>query len=427
MIKKFAHTSERLHSVYDPSSGSLTGDSLGHAWNPKIQNVAERDFGKSGIYLDYASTTPVDPAVAVSMSYFLGVDGIFGNPASGTHSYGHAAADAVGGAYHDVAALLCADPNEIIWTSGATESINLALKGTAFNFLGQSKHIVTSPLEHQAVLDSLKWLESQGFEIGFIEPDKTGMITPSGVANALRPETILVTLMHVNNETGTVTDMASMRPVIQKSSALLHVDATQGAARLPLAEVAQVADLISISAHKMYGPKGIGALRIRRNLQDKIIPQIHGGGHQFGLRSGTLPTHQIVGMGTAAKLVVQQRSADSLHIAALDKQLCSHLSEIDRVQVNGTNQNRVPGIINIYFHDIEAESLMIALGDVAISSGSACTSTEISPSSVLLALGYSPKRAMASVRISFGRFTTMDEIDFVGKLFRSCVEDLRRI
>ena len=395
--------------------------------NSYVQSTGQRDFRKSGIYLDYAATTPVDPVVANSMSGFLDIDGIFGNPASTTHTYGHAAAEAIETARHNVAALLCSDPNEIIWTSGATESINLALKGAALNFLERGGHIVTSPLEHQAVLDSLSWLQSQGFEIEFIKPDETGMITANGLANVIRPDTILVSLMHVNNETGAVTDVASMRSVIQKSRALLHVDATQSAARLPLAETAQVADLMSISAHKMYGPKGIGALRIRREIQDKIVPQIHGGGHQFGLRSGTLPTHQIVGMGTAARLVMEQRSSDDHHVAALDSQFCWHLMRIAGAQIHNSERYRAPGIVSVNFRDIQAESLLLALGNIALATGSACTSAEVKPSRVLLALGYSQERALSSVRFSFGRFTTMNEINHTGELVCALVEDLRRI
>ena len=381
----------------------------------------------NGIYLDYAATTPVDPGVASMMNRFLTVDGSFGNPASTTHGFGQTAADAVEHARREVAALLCSNPEEIVWTSGATEAINLALKGAAFARRGRGVHIVTSPLEHKAVLDSAGWLESQGFEIGCIEPDGEGAITPENLSAALRPDTVIVSLMLVNNETGTVTDISALGPVIRQHGAVLHVDATQGAARLPLDDVAVEADLISASAHKMYGPKGIGALRVRGRLRGELVPQIHGGGHEFGLRSGTLSTHQIAGMGEAARLVRQRRKADAKHVAALDRRLRLHLDQIEGIAFNGSFRSRAPGILNVHFEGVEAESLMLALGDLAISSGSACTSADVEPSHVLLALGHDAERALSSVRFSFGRFTTMDEIDSTGRLVREAVTALRRI
>ena len=358
---------------------------------------------------------------------FLTIDGTFGNPASATHSFGQAAAEAVESARREVAALLSSKPEEIVWTSGATEAINLALKGAALSLHDRGGHVVTSPLEHKAVLDSAKWLESQGLEIGYVEPDNEGAITPENLSRALRPDTVVVSLMLVNNETGTATDIAALGPVVRRQGALFHVDAVQGAARLPLDDVAAEADLISISAHKMYGPKGIGALRVLGPLRGDLVPQIHGGGHEFGLRSGTLPTHQIAGMGKAAKLARQRRKADAKHITALDRRLRAHLDRIEGATVNGSPRQRVPGILNVYFADMEAEALMVALGNVAISSGSACTSADIEPSHVLLALGYSTERALSSVRFSFGRFTTMDDIDRSGRLVRDAVTALRRI
>ena len=378
------------------------------------------------IYLDYAATTPVDPAVARTMNAFLLADGIFGNPASATHAFGHAAAQAVEHARGEVAFLLSSQPEEIIWTSGATEAINLALKGAALARRNRGDHIITSTLEHRAVLDSTAWLETQGFTTSYIEPDETGTITADALLKALRPNTILVSLMYVNNETGTVTDIASLAPLVHKHGALLHVDAVQGVARLPTDPIT-TADMVSISAHKMYGPKGVGALCIRRPLHTELVPQIHGGGHEFGLRSGTLPTHQIAGMGHAAKLVTEYGEGDSKHVRALDHQLCAHLKRIKGAEINGNPHDRVPGIVNISFVGVEAEALMVALGGVAISSGSACTSANIEPSHVLLALGYDSDRTLSSVRFSFGRFTTANEITRAGQLVNETVTALRRI
>ena len=381
----------------------------------------------AGIYLDYAATTPVDPRVACVMNDFLTVDGVFGNPSSTTHGFGRAAAEAVENARCEVAALMSAKAQEIVWTSGATEAINLALKGSALACRGSGRHVVTSPMEHKAVLDSVGWLEAQGFEVGYVEPDGEGTITPESLSKTLRPDTFLVSLMLVNNETGAVADIAALGPLIREQRALLHVDAVQGAARLPLDSVAAEADLISISAHKMYGPKGVGALRVRSSLRGELVPQIHGGRHEFGLRSGTLPTHQIAGMGEAARLARERREADAEHVAALDRQLLGHIDRIGGVEVNGGPCPRVPGILNVHVAGVEAESLMIALGEVAVSTGSACTSTEIKPSHVLLALGHDAARALSSVRLSFGRFTTMDEIDRAGRLLQETVTVLRRI
>ena len=392
---------------------------------PVSDSAAER-VDRDAIYLDYAATTPVDPAVVHTMSDFLALDGIFGNPASATHAFGHAAAEAVERARREVASLLSSKPEEIVWTSGATEAINLALKGAALARRNRGDHIVTSTLEHRAVLDSTAWLETQGFATSHVEPDDTGTITAENLSKALRPNTIVVSLMHVNNETGTVTDVAALGPLVHQYGALLHVDAVQGAARLPLDDIA-VADMISVSAHKMYGPKGIGALRVRGRLRTELVPQIHGGGHEFGLRSGTLPTHQIAGMGHAAGLVRRGRTTDLKHVRALDRRLYAHLDRIEGVEINGNPQHRVPGILNVFFSGVEAEALMVALGGVAISSGSACTSSDVEPSHVLLALGYDTDRALSSVRFSFGRFTTTEEIDRAGRLIRETVTALRRI
>lgn len=382
---------------------------------------------EASIYLDYAATTPVDPAVACVMGAFLTVDGAFGNAASVTHGFGAAAAQAVEEARREVATLVSSTPEEVIWTSGATEAINLGLKGAAVARRDRGQHIVTSPLEHRAVLDSVKWLESQGFEIGYVEPDGDGEISRENLSKALRRDTIVVSLMLVNNETGTITDIAALESVVRAQEALLHVDAAQGAARLDLGKTASAADLISISGHKIHGPKGIGVLRVRGSLRSELTPQIHGGGHEFGLRSGTLPTHQIAGMGEAARLVRGRWQVDAKHVAALDRRLRTHLRQIPGVSTNGSLRHRIPGILNVHFEGVEAESLMLALGNVALSSGSACTSAEISPSHVLLALGLGAERAMSSVRFSFGRFTTIAEIDRAGRLVAETVKALRNL
>jgi len=388
---------------------------------------AAQVFADPGVYLDYAATTPVDPAVSRVMGGFLTKDGTFGNPASVTHGFGQAAADAVENARLEVAALVSSRPEEIVWTSGATEAINLAMKGSALARGGRGRHIVTSPLEHRAVLDSAEWLESQGFEIGYVEPDDDGGITRRGLLRVLRPDTVLVSLMLVNNETGTITDVAALGSLLREQGALFHVDAVQGAARLRMDDIATAADLVSISGHKIYGPKGIGALRVRRPLLGELVPQTHGGGHELGLRSGTLPTHQIVGMGAAAKLAREHGEADAKHVTSLDRKLRAYLDRISGASLNGSTPRRVPGILNVHFADVAAEALMIGLGNVAISSGSACTSAEIMPSHVLLALGLGEERAFSSVRFSFGRFTTMDEIDHVGRLLAEVVPALRRL
>lgn len=381
----------------------------------------------AGVYLDYAATTPVDPAVSRVMSGFLTMDGTFGNPASVTHGFGQAAADAVKNARREVAALVSSRPEEVVWTSGATEAINLALKGSALARRDRGRHIVTSPLEHRSVLDSAAWLESQGFEIGYVELDDHGGVTRKGLSQALRPDTMLVSLMLVNNETGTITDIAALGPLVREQGALFHVDAVQGAGRLPMDDIAIAADLISISGHKIYGPKGIGALRVRRPFLSELVPQMHGGGHELGLRSGTLPTHQIAGMGEAAKIAREYGSADTNHVAALDRRLCTHLGRIEGTSTNGSLRHRVPGILNVHFEGVAAEALMIALGGVAISSGSACTSAEVKPSHVLLAIGLGEERVLSSVRFSFGRFTTMDEIDHVGWVLAEIVPALRKL
>lgn len=387
---------------------------------PKVEAVT-----RDGVYLDYAATTPLDPEVVRTMVDFLQAANSFGNPAS-SHAYGHLAAEAVERARADVASLLAAKPEEIVWTSGATEAINLAIKGAAFADHHHGKHIVTSPLEHKAVLETLAWLTTQGFHVTYLEPDENGTITPTRLANALRSDTFLVTLMHVNNETGTITDIAALEPVLRDHPAWLHVDMVQSIGRTPAVDVSSV-DLISISAHKMYGPKGVGALRVRTPLLTQLTPHTHGGRHELGLRSGTLPTHQIVGMGRAAALVRKRRDVDPARVRRLDRRLRHHIGDIDGAVINSDEATRAAGILNVAFPGIDAESLVLALANVAFSTGSACTSNAISPSHVLTALGYPEPYVLSSVRFSFGRFTTVAEIDYVGQVLQEVVPLLRRV
>ena len=379
----------------------------------------------AGVYLDYAATTPVDPAVVRVMKRFLTTAGTFGNPAS-MHRFGRAAAEAVESARREVADLMCSHPDEIVWTSGATEAINLALKGAALARRHRGRHIVTSPLEHRAVLDTVGWLESRGFEISYVEPDD-GKITPASIARVMRRDTIVVSLMLVNNETGTRTDIPLVAPIVHEAGALFHVDAVQGGGRVRMDLVAESADLISISGHKFYGPKGIGALRVRKSLLRELVPQMHGGGHELGLRAGTLPTHQIAGMGEAAKLVRKRAHADKRHVVDLDRRFRAHLDRIPQTSTNGSPRHRVPGIINVCFEGVAAEALMIGLKDVAVATGSACTSAEVRPSHVLLGIGLGEDAAFSSIRFSFGRFTTTDDIDRAGRALVQVVSVLRRL
>ncbi len=379
----------------------------------------------NAVYLDYAATTPVDPQVIAAMSRCLGIDGIFGNPASRTHRFGREAEETVERAREQVAALIYADPSEIVWTSGATESINLALKGAAHGCSDRGRHLVTSSLEHKAVLDSCSQLAREGFEVTYVRPGRDGLIAPESVEEALRDDTILVSLMHVNNEVGAITDIAVIGDIVRSRGIAFHVDAAQSAARLPLDTRSMQADLISLSAHKMYGPKGAGALYARRRSRIRIAPQIHGGGHERGLRSGTLATHQLVGMGEAARLARERRNRDTAAAAALDRRLLDRLTAIEQASINGNATQRAPGIANVAFACVKSESLMMAMKDVAVSSGSACTSARIEPSHVLRALGVPGDLASCSVRFSLGRFTTAKEVDFAALRVRQSVNALR--
>lgn len=377
------------------------------------------------VYLDYAATTPVDPRVAERMAGCLTLGGIFANPASRSHVYGWQAEEAVEAARRQVAALIGAEPREIVWTSGATEADNLAIKGAAEFYSDRGRHIVTSAIEHKAVLDTCHYLEGKGYRVTYLQPGADGLITPAMVESALEPDTFLVSLMHVNNEIGTATDVAAIGAITRARNILFHVDAAQSAGKLPIDLSAWPVDLMSLSAHKVYGPKGIGALFVRRNPQVRIEPQIHGGGHERGMRSGTLPTHQIVGMGEAFEIARQEMAGESERIAGLREQLRTGLQDIEGVRLNGHLQQRVAGILNLSFAGVDGETLLMALKDLAVSSGSACNSATVAPSYVIKALGVADDLALASIRFSLGRFTGEDDIAITLDAVRQTVQRLR--
>ena len=377
------------------------------------------------IYLDYSSTNPVDPRVASKMMECLTLDGNFGNPASRSHMSGWKAEEAVETARRQVADLINCDPREIVWTSGATESDNLAIKGAAQFYQDKGQHLVTSAIEHKAVLDSCQQLEREGFSVTYLTPDSRGMISPEQVAAVIRPDTTLVSLMHVNNEIGVVSDIRAIGEVTRQHGVLLHVDAAQSAGKVAIDLSQMQIDLMSLTAHKIYGPKGIGALYVRRQPKVRIKPQVHGGGHEQGMRSGTLPTHQIVGMGEAFALAMNEMAAENARILALRNRLLNGLTAIPAMSVNGDLEQRVPGNLNVSFGYVEGESLMLALRDLEISSGSACTSASLEPSHVLHALGLSDELAHSSVRITVGRFSTEEEVDYAVAVIKKAVAKLR--
>ena len=377
------------------------------------------------IYLDYSSTNPVDPRVAAKMVECLTLNGNFGNPASRSHMSGWKAEEAVETARRQVADLIHCDPREIVWTSGATESDNLAIKGAAKFYREKGRHLVTSVIEHKAVLDSCKQLEQEGFSVTYLTPDSRGMISPAQVAAAIRQDTTLVSLMHVNNEIGVVNDIRAIGEVTRQHGVLLHVDAAQSAGKIAIDLSQMQVDLMSLTAHKIYGPKGIGALYVRRQPKVRIEPQVHGGGHEQGMRSGTLPTHQIVGMGEAFALAMNEMAAENARILALRNRLLNGLKAIPAISVNGDLEQRVPGNLNVSFGYVEGESLMLALRDLEISSGSACTSASLEPSYVLRALGLPDELAHSSVRITVGRFSTEEEIDYAVAVIEKAVAKLR--
>ena len=379
------------------------------------------------IYLDYSSTTPCDPRVAAKMAECLTLEANFGNPASRSHMFGWKAEEAVETGRQQVADLINCDPREIVWTSGATEADNLAVKGIAHFYGEKGKHIITSKIEHKAILDSCQQLEREGFEVTYLAPSPKGIIAPEDVAAAIRPDTVLVTLMHVNNEIGVINDIAAIAEVTREKGVLFHVDAAQSTGKVEIDLQSMKVDLMSLTSHKTYGPKGIGALFVRRNPRVRIEPQMHGGGHERGMRSGTLPTHQIVGMGEAFRLAKEEMTQENARVLALRERLLSGLRELQEVYVNGHESIRVAGNLNISFNCIEGESLMMALRNLAVSSGSACTSASLEPSYVLKALGLNDELAHSSLRITLGRFTTEEEIDYSIEKICDAVTKLREL
>jgi len=382
---------------------------------------------KLPIYLDYAATTPADPRVASKMMQFLTLDGTFGNPASRSHRFGWQSEEAVDVARNQVAELVNADPREIVFTSGATESDNLAIKGAAHFHQARGKHIITSKTEHKAVLDSCEQLEREGFDVTYLTPAANGIITLDALRAALRDDTVLVSIMHVNNEIGVIQDIAAMGELCRERDILFHVDATQSVGKLPIDLSKLNVDLMSFSAHKVYGPKGIGALYVRRKPRIQIAAQIHGGGHERGMRSGTLPVHQIVGMGEAYRIAHEEREQEMARLQQLRDRLWQGLSVLDNVYLNGDLQQSSANILNVSFANVDGESLIMALKDLALSSGSACTSASLEPSYVLRALGLSDELAHSSLRFSLGRFTTEEEIDYAITLVQKSVTRLRAL
>jgi cysteine desulfurase len=379
------------------------------------------------IYLDYSATTPMDPRVADAMVKCMTLEGNFGNPASRSHLYGWKAEEAVETARQYVADLVNCDPREIVWTSGATESDNLAIKGAAHFYKSRGKHLITSKIEHKAVLDTCRQLEREGFDVTYLDPDGEGLIQPETVIAAIRPDTILVSLMHVNNEIGTITDIGAIGALCRERKVLFHVDAAQSTGKVEIDVEAMQIDLMSFSAHKTYGPKGVGALYIRRKPRVRLEAQIHGGGHERGFRSGTLATHQIVGMGEAFRIAKEEMEADNQRLKLLREKLQKGLKCIEEVHFNGSLSQRVVGNLNVSFNYVEGESLLMALKELAVSSGSACTSASLEPSYVLRALGLSDELAHSSLRFSIGRFTTDEEVDTAIEKISHAVAKLREL
>ncbi len=382
---------------------------------------------KLPIYLDYSATTPVDPRVAAKMIECLTNEGNFGNPASRSHAFGWKAEEAVENARRQVAELVNADPREIVWTSGATESDNLAIKGVAHFYASKGKHIVTTKIEHKAVLDTTRQLEREGFEVTYIEPSEDGIVTPAMVEAALRDDTILVSVMHVNNEIGTINDITAIGELTRSRGILFHVDAAQSTGKVEIDLEKMKVDLMSFSAHKTYGPKGVGALYVRRKPRVRLEAQMHGGGHERGMRSGTLATHQLVGMGEAFHLAKLEMAQENERIRALRDRFYKQVEHLEELYVNGSMTARVPHNLNLSFNYVEGESLIMALKDLAVSSGSACTSASLEPSYVLRALGRNDELAHSSIRFSFGRFTTEEEIDYAAQKVCEAVTKLREL
>ena len=382
---------------------------------------------KLPIYLDYSATTPIDERVATKMAEYLTIEGQFGNPASRSHEFGWKAEQAVDLARQQVADLIHADPREIVWTSGATESDNLAIKGAAHFYRKKGNHIITVKTEHKAVLDTCRQLEREGFEVTYLDPEDNGLIDMDKLKAATTDNTILISVMHVNNEIGVIQDIAAIGEFARDRKIIFHVDAAQSAGKVEIDMEALKVDLMSFSAHKIYGPKGIGALYVRRKPRVRLEAQMHGGGHERGLRSGTLATHQIVGMGEAFRIAGEEMASDNDRIRMLRDRLYNGLKNDEEVYINGDYEHRTSGNLNISFNFVEGESLIMALRDLAVSSGSACTSASLEPSYVLRALGRNDELAHSSIRFTIGRFTTAEEIDYTINLVRNAVEKLRAL
>ncbi|CRL60667.1 IscS subfamily cysteine desulfurase [Proteus sp. GOKU] len=380
---------------------------------------------KLPIYLDYSATTPVDPRVAEKMMQCLTIDGIFGNPASRSHRFGWQAEEAIDIARNQIADLIGADPREIVFTSGATEADNLALKGVANFYQKKGKHIITSKTEHKAILDTCRQLEREGFEVTYLAPKSDGLIDLKELEEAMREDTILVSIMHVNNEIGVVQDIAAIGELCRSKGIIYHVDATQSVGKLPIDLSKLKVDLLSLSAHKVYGPMGIGALYVRRKPRIRLEAQMHGGGHERGMRSGTLAVHQIVGMGEAYRILKEEMADETKRLNELRLRLWNGIKDIEEVYINGSLEHTAPNILNVSFNYVEGESLMMALKDLAVSSGSACTSASLEPSYVLRALGLTDELAHSSIRFSLGRFTTEEEIDYAIEQIHSAIGRLR--
>lgn len=382
---------------------------------------------KTPIYLDYSATTPVDKRVAEKMMEYLTTEGHFGNPASRSHSFGWEAEAAVDEARKNVADLINADPREIVWTSGATESDNLAIKGAAHFYRKKGNHIITLKTEHKAVLDTCRQLEREGFEVTYLDPETNGLVDMDRLKAAITDKTILISIMHLNNEIGVVQDIEAIGELARENKIIFHVDAAQSPGKVTIDLEKMKVDLMSFSAHKIYGPKGIGALYVRRKPRVRLEAQMHGGGHERGLRSGTLPTHQIVGMGEAFRIAKEEMASDNERIRMLQQRMLDGLKDMEEVYINGDLEHRYQGNLNISFNYVEGESLIMALRDLAVSSGSACTSASLEPSYVLRALGRNDELAHSSIRFSIGRFTTVEDIDYTVKLVREAVGKLREL
>ena len=382
---------------------------------------------QSTIYLDYASTTPVDPRVASKMMEFLTPEGEFGNPASRSHRFGWKADEAVEEARSHVANLVNCDPREVVWTSGATEADNLAIKGVARFYKSKGNHIITSKIEHKAVLDPCRQLEREGFEVTYLDPDDKGVISPEVVKAAIKDSTVLVSIMHINNELGTVNDISKIGDITRDKGIFFHVDAAQSTGKVNIDLEKMSVDLMSFSAHKTYGPKGVGALYVRRKPRVRLEALIHGGGHERGMRSGTLATHQIVGMGEAFRLANKEMEEDHKKISKYHEKFLDKVKDIDHVYINGDLNNKVPNILNVSFNFVEGESLIMGLKDIAVSSGSACTSASLEPSYVLRALGRKDELAHSSIRFSFGRFTSDDDVNNTLDILGNVVHRLREL